>query len=213
VADQGGEMARRGRPRDASVDDRVLAVAWELLLSGGYAGLNVDEVAERAAVAKTTLYRRWPTKDHLVVHAAIRTLPPVPVSDTGDLRHDLTEFAVDMAARLHKYRMAGSDGVSGGLAAELVAAANRHPDLGDLLRGQHARWHARALARLRRASQIEGLRPGIDHAMLVDQLCGPIYYRVLVTGAAADRDYAERLVQAVLDCALGAQPRARSAAG
>jgi len=42
-------------------------VAWDLLLSGGYAGLNVDEVAERAAVAKTTLYRRWPTKDHLAV--------------------------------------------------------------------------------------------------------------------------------------------------
>ena len=41
-------------------------MAWDLLLSGGYAGLNVDEVAERAAVAKTTLYRRWPTKQALV---------------------------------------------------------------------------------------------------------------------------------------------------
>jgi AcrR family transcriptional regulator len=41
----------------------VLDVAWDLLLTGGYAGLNMDEVAERAAGAKTILYRRWPTKD------------------------------------------------------------------------------------------------------------------------------------------------------
>ena len=51
------EPARRGRPRNTAVDQRVLDVACDLLLTGGYAGLNVDEVAERAAVAKTTLYK------------------------------------------------------------------------------------------------------------------------------------------------------------
>ena len=55
--------ARRGRPRDGEVDRRVLSAAWDLLHAGGYAGLNMDEVAERAAVAKTTLYRRWPRRD------------------------------------------------------------------------------------------------------------------------------------------------------
>lgn len=206
MADQG--VARRGRPRDAGVDERVVAVTWGLLVARGYAGLNVDEVAERAAVAKTTLYRRWPTKDHLVVAVATRMVPAVPVPDTGDLRRDLTEFAVGLAARLHKYRMAGSDGVSAGLAAELVAAAARHPDLGDQLRDLHARRHTLALGRLRRAGERGALRPGVDHAILIDQVSGPIYYRVLITGAAADRSYAERLVNAVLDGVLrpGAQP-------
>src|SRR5258708_3879331 len=55
-------VARRGRPRDSAVDRRVLSAAWDLLNARGYAGLNVDEVAERAAVAKTTLYRRGPTQ-------------------------------------------------------------------------------------------------------------------------------------------------------
>jgi AcrR family transcriptional regulator len=200
--------ARRGRPRDAGVDERVMAVAWELLRARGYAGLNVDEVAERAAVAKTTLYRRWPTKDHLVVAAATRMVPAVPVPDTGDLRRDLTEFAVGLAARLTKYRMAGSDGVSAGLAAELVAAAARHPDLGDMLRDVDARRHTLALDRLRRASEQGALRPGVDHAIVIDQVSGPIYYRILITGATADRSYAERLVNAVLDGVLrqGSQP-------
>ena len=127
--------ARRGRPRDAGVDQRVLGVAWDLLLAGGYAGLNVDEVAERAAVAKTTLYRRWPTKDHLAIAVVTRMIPFALVADTGDLCRDLTEFAVSMAASLHQYRTAGgSDGVSPGLAGELVAAAARHPDIGELIR-------------------------------------------------------------------------------
>ena len=199
-----GEPARRGRPRDTAVDQRVLDVAWDLLLTGGYAGLNVDEVAERAAVAKTTLYRRWPTKDHLAVAVVTRTIRPVAVPDTGDLRHDLAEFAAGLAASLHTYRMTGQpDGVSAGLVAELVAAAARHPDLGDLVRALHARRHAMLLARLRRATERDGLRSDIDHAVLIDQVSGPIYYRVLITGAPADRDYAERLVSAVLEGTFG----------
>jgi AcrR family transcriptional regulator len=187
----------------------VLDVAWDLLLTGGYAGLNVDEVAERAAVAKTTLYRRWPTKDHLAVAVVTRTFQPVAVPDTGDLCHDLTEFAAGLATSLHTYRMAGqSDGVSAGLVAELVAAAARHPDLGDLVRPLHAQRHAMLLARLRRATEREGLRPDIDHAVLIDQVCGPIYYRVLITGEAVDRGYAERLVSAALAGAFGPEVEA-----
>ena len=198
-----GEPARRGRPRDTAVDQRVLDVACDLLLTGGYAGLNVDEVAERAAVAKTTLYRRWPTKDHLAVAVVTQTILPVAVPDTGDLHHDLTEYAAGLATNLHRYRMAGrSDGVSASLAAELVAAAARHPDLGELVRALHARRHTMLLARLRHATEREELRPDIDHAMLIDQVSGPIYYRVLITGAAADRGYAARLVSAVLEGAV-----------
>jgi AcrR family transcriptional regulator len=187
----------------------VLDVAWDLLLTGGYAALNVDEVAERAGVAKTTLYRRWPTKDHLAVAVATRMIPFALVPDTGDLCHDLTEFAVGIAESLHQYRTTGgSDGVSAGLAGELVAAAGRHPDIGDLIRAQHARRYAMALARLRQATEREGLRTDIDHGLLIDQISGPMYYRALVTGAATDRSYAERLVRGVLDGVIIAQARA-----
>jgi hypothetical protein len=99
--------------------------------------------------------------------------------------------------------MAGSsDGVSGGLAAELVAATARHPDLGDLVRALHARRRVVLLARLRRATEREGLRPDIDHAMLIDLVSGPIYYRVLITGAVVDQSHAEQLVRAVLEGAF-----------
>src|SRR5260370_22680311 len=113
-------VARRGRPRDSAVDRRVLSAAWDLLNARGYAGLNVDEVAERAAVAKTTLYRRWPTKDHLAVAVAAEMLGEVPLPDTGHLRRDLTDFAAELAASLNRLRMAGHS--RGGPSARLVAA-------------------------------------------------------------------------------------------
>ena len=194
----------RGRPRDATVDRRVLDAAWEVLHETGYAGLTVDEVAERAGAAKTTLYRRWPTKDHLAVALAARILGEVPIADSGDLRSDLTEFTAALAASLNRLRMAGypSGGPSAGFAAELVAAAAHHADIGALVRAGFAARHELALARLRRAIQAGQLRPGLDLAILVDQLAGPVWYRVLVTGAPVDRGYAERLAAAVLDGAI-----------
>jgi AcrR family transcriptional regulator len=199
-----GTTARRGRPRDGAVDRRVLSAAWGLLHAGGYAALNMDDVAERAAVAKTTLYRRWPTKDHLAVAVVAEMLDEVPIPDTGDLRRDLTEFAAALAASLNRVRMAGhyGGGASAGLAAELVAAAARHPDIGEAVRAGFAQRRAVARARLQRACEREGLRPDIDHGVLIDQLAGPIYYRILITGAPVDRSYAERLVGAVLDGAM-----------
>ncbi len=199
-----GSAAPRGRPRDSDVDRRVLDAAWALIHTAGYAGLNVDEVAERAGAAKTTVYRRWPTKDHLAVALATRILGEVPIADTGDLRRDLTEFAAVLAASLNRLRLAGhpDGGPSGGLAAALVAAIARQPDIGAAARAGFAARHALALARLERARETEGLRDDVDPAILIDQLAGPIYYRILITGAPADHRYAERLVSALLDDAF-----------
>jgi AcrR family transcriptional regulator len=213
----------RGRPRDSGVDGRVLDAAWDLLHAKGFAGLTVDEVAERAGTAKTTVYRRWPTKDHLAVALAARILGEVPIADTGDLRADLTGFAVALAGSLDRLRLAGNPageqsageesaseqsaggqpaGSSAGLAAELAAAAARHPDIGELVRAGFAARHAQAQARLQRARDTEGLRGDIDAEVLIDQIAGPLWYRVLVTGAPVGRGYAGRLVAAALDGAF-----------
>lgn len=56
----------RGRPRREGADEEILAVARALLEEHGYRALTVDVVAERARVAKTTIYRRWPSKGALI---------------------------------------------------------------------------------------------------------------------------------------------------
>jgi AcrR family transcriptional regulator len=59
----------RGRPRREGADAEILGVALSLLREKGYRELTVDTVAERSGVAKTTIYRRWPTKAALVTAA------------------------------------------------------------------------------------------------------------------------------------------------
>jgi AcrR family transcriptional regulator len=56
----------RGRPRREGADEEILSVARTLLAERGYRELTVDAVAERAGVAKTTVYRRWPSKGALI---------------------------------------------------------------------------------------------------------------------------------------------------
>ena len=58
-----------GRPRDESVDERVLEATLDLLAEKGFAALRVDEVAGRSGVAKSTIYRRWSSLTHLAIDA------------------------------------------------------------------------------------------------------------------------------------------------
>ncbi len=82
------EKRTRGRPRRAGADEEILRATRELLDEDGYAAFNVDVVAERTGIAKTTIYRRWPTKGALVaaaIAAAIDT-PPISTSPRAILK-------------------------------------------------------------------------------------------------------------------------------
>ena len=68
------EKRGRGRPRREGADETILGAARALLDEAGYAAFTVDVIAERTGIAKTTIYRRWPTKGALVA-AAIDTTP------------------------------------------------------------------------------------------------------------------------------------------
>ncbi|MGI5492939.1 TetR/AcrR family transcriptional regulator [Microtetraspora malaysiensis] len=196
-------MASRGRPRDTQVDERVLRIAAALIFERGYAGLSIDEVAEQAGVAKTTLYRRWPTKDHLAVAVVARLQADDEITDTGDIRVDLVNYMEKIAAGLNRMRTAGGhEGPSAGAVGELVAAAARHEDIGQLTREQYAKRNTIALALIERARVRGELRADLDAEALFDQLAGALYYRVMITGAPVDRAYAERLVSSALEGSL-----------
>ncbi|WP_030186357.1 TetR/AcrR family transcriptional regulator [Streptomyces sp. NRRL S-813] len=203
--------ARRGRPRSEDADGRILRAARGLLAERGYDKFAIDEVAARAAVAKTTLYRRWPTKDHLLVALVARIQDEVEVADTGDLRRDLTVYLTAVATGLDRMRRVGRDAVgeadrSAGVVAELVAAAARHPDVGDAVRGLFARRNALPLRLLDHARERGALPPGTSSEVLFDQLAGALYYRLLITGAPIGADYVAELVDQVLNGATTPRP-------
>ncbi|MCQ4209141.1 TetR/AcrR family transcriptional regulator [Streptomyces longispororuber] len=195
--------ARRGRPRSGDADGRILRAAQDLLTERGYDKFAIDEVAARATVAKTTLYRRWPTKDHLLVALVARIQDEVEVADTGDIRRDLTVYLTAVATGLDRMRRVGRGAAgeadrSAGVVAELVAAAARHPDVGDAVRGLFARRNALPLRLLDHARERGALPPGASSEVLFDQLAGALYYRLLITGAPIGADYVDELVGQVL---------------
>ena len=88
-----GDAPKSGRPRDPSADRMILQSALEVLTDLGYAGMSVEKVAKKAGVGKTTIYRRFSSKEELAA-AALESLKDEigPLPDTGDTRNDLVEM-------------------------------------------------------------------------------------------------------------------------
>jgi AcrR family transcriptional regulator len=153
----------------------------------------MEAVAARAAVAKTTLYRRWSSKPQLVAgvfEARARAAPPVP--DTGDLRRDLLTQVLDARDRL-----VASPG--GAAVLGLVAAAGREPELARLLRDGFVAVRRAVVGELVERAVARGqARPGLDLDLVVDLLVAPLYYRLMVSGQPVGDEYVEALVDAVL---------------
>src|SRR5690349_22649216 len=84
--------------------ERVLAASFDLLSEGGVGGFSVDEVSRRSGVAKTTIYRHWPSREALVLEAAARISAQEPVPDTGTLEDDLTALLESLGAKLTSAR-------------------------------------------------------------------------------------------------------------
>ncbi len=184
--------ARVGRPRSAEADDAILDAALDQFCDFGYDGLSVERVAAHAGVAKTTIYRRYPTKLDLVMAALERAKEGAraPVG-SGSLRADL----LDMARKYH----AMLETPSIGRAIPLMLASKARSDE---LAGAHAEF-----VRGRRAPGYDLIRQGIargelaadvDPAMIADMVFGAIFARVVVTGEPTGEEYLVALVERVL---------------
>jgi AcrR family transcriptional regulator len=171
------EPRRRLGGRSARVRSNVLAAAAELLAAGGYEDLELPEVARRAGVHPTTVYRRWPTKGHLVGEALLeRSQPLSPTPDTGSLATDLEQLLQDGAilvrtpavrALFQVLLAEATDAVP-----ELVAARNRF----------WAAHQVEAAGIVERAVARHELAPGADASELIDLVVGPALLRLLLMG-------------------------------
>jgi AcrR family transcriptional regulator len=166
--------ARVGRPRDADATARVLDATLRLLGERGYAALRVDDIAHASGVAKTTIYRRWPSVTALVVAAMEVALGPRAVPDTGDVEADLRAL-IRMV-----YRSTTRTPFARALPLVSVELMQQ-PELAEQYRARiidPVRDHA---VRLVRAGVERGLfRPDTDPALAVDAVIAPVIYRRVI---------------------------------
>jgi AcrR family transcriptional regulator len=85
-----------GRPRSPEADRAILDAAIDLFVEEGYEGMSIEGVAARAGVGKTTIYRRWSSKEELIVAAIDELIFEVEPLDTGSLRRDLVDLITQL---------------------------------------------------------------------------------------------------------------------
>jgi AcrR family transcriptional regulator len=85
---QGAERPQ-GRPRSERADRAILDAAIDLFIEQGYEAMSIEGVAARAGVGKTTIYRRWASKEDLIVAAIDEVIFDVEPTDSGSVREDL----------------------------------------------------------------------------------------------------------------------------
>ena len=186
-----GEQRTGGR--SARVRAAVLVATSELLGEVGYDKFTIEQVATRAGVHKTTVYRRWPTKPELVADAVdVQASERIPIPDSGSLRDDLRLLARDVVAHNGSER--------GKRASRSIVAASAAAD--DLAAKIHAFWSGRMVASseiVRRAIERGEIAGDVDPALVIESLVGPIWLRLLMTGEPVDEQLADRLADFVAD--------------
>lgn len=168
----------------------VLAATFALMGEAGLGGVSVDEVARRSGVAKTTIYRHWPTRAALLLEACSRLTPRPEAPDTGSVAGDLAGLAEAIAERLHERWSS--------VLPSVVDAAERDPDLAAV----HGRLHAAMMGAFEvvvvRAHQRGDLPPAISASDLSAAIVGPLFYRRWFSREPADGPAARAIAERAL---------------
>ncbi|MFJ1455670.1 TetR/AcrR family transcriptional regulator [Nocardia sp. N2S4-5] len=187
-----GSVAPPGR--GPKVRAAVLAAAVAELGERGYAAFTVEEVAQRAGVHKTTVYRRWPDRDALIADAlADSVAAELPIPDTGSVEADLRALARSLVAWINS--------PSGRAVLAVMVPAAGSPAPPDVMRHAFRDRIRRALPIVPRAIARGEIPVGTDPAELIKTLVAPIYFRVLIPRERVTEDTADAAAAVALTAA------------
>ena len=189
------DTAARPDPRVERSRQAILDATLQLLARDGDVGsLTVEAVAARSGVAKTTIYRRWRDKWELALDAVMIDMLPrldEPV-DVGDTRKELLTFINSVVKML-------ATPPYGQAMQALVSQIATDADLARVYREQVVEPRQAELTPVVKRGIARGdLRPDTDVRLIHELLVGPIFYRLLFSGAALDRNLGRRIVDAIL---------------
>ncbi|NUT18658.1 MAG: TetR/AcrR family transcriptional regulator [Hamadaea sp.] len=184
------EKARRPGGRSARVRTAVHQAVTELAAERGYGAFTIGEVAARAQVADTSIYRRWGTLEALTADVALDWLTASsPIPNTGSLRDDLRAYATGVTRDV--------SGPAGLAVLRLVIALSSAGDAGVAARDRFIAERGGQLQQMldRAVSRGEEVPSTLD---IVDHVLAPLYVRVLFGLGPLTPAYAESLVDRLL---------------
>jgi AcrR family transcriptional regulator len=170
VSPAAGRKRGPGRPRSSESERAILDATARLLMDHGYSGLTLSKVAARARASKSTIYRRWPTKEHLIV-ASFNRWPVLDPHDSGDVLEDLLDLHVQSTRHLRKGGMRG-------VMPKLIAERAESPALAEVLDPLLERRYDPIRQILRRAIERRQLPDDTDIELAVHAISGLIAARL-----------------------------------
>lgn len=195
---------RSGRPRSAAADTAILLATRAALVELGWSKLSMGDVAARAGVAKTTLYRRWASKNELVVDAVAVIFDEIEIHDRGSLTADIEGVVLQFAALLERPETKTA-------LMAVVAESTRDDALRDRIRtaivdrqkGLVVKGRERAQARGELAYESDPEVAARNADLIFDVIAGAVVHRTLVSAEPVDEEWA-RGFTSLLVAGLGA---------
>lgn len=196
---------RTGRPRSAAADTAILTATREALVELGWSKLTLGDVASRAGVAKTTLYRRWAGKNELVVDAVAELFDELELPDLGSLAADIEGVVLQFAALLSRPE------ARSGLMA-VIAESTLDEALRERIRVSIVERQKRLVLTGRARAQDRGElppEPDPDEAartvgLIFDMVAGAVVHRTLVSGRPVDETWVHDFTRVLLTGLAGA---------
>ncbi|MFE0104553.1 TetR/AcrR family transcriptional regulator [Streptomyces sp. NPDC059009] len=179
-------VERRPGGRSARVRSAVHQAVTDLIAERGYGTFAVGEVAARAGVADSSIYRRWGTLEALLMDVVVsRLTEDSPMPDTGSLSGDLSALAAKAAEDV-----SGPDGLA--LLRTVVTALAAGPD-GEAARDHYLAARSEQLQAMLDRARARG-EAAPDVLDVLDAVLAPIYIRVLFGVVPLTPDYVDGLV-------------------
>ncbi|RKT15855.1 TetR family transcriptional regulator [Streptomyces sp. 1114.5] len=189
----------KGRPRSAAADRAILDATREALAEHGWGGLTMGHVASRAGVAKTTLYRRWPSKNELVVDAVATLFDELVMPDLGSLRADIEAVVAQFADLLARPETQAAllalfaEGIRDRQLHRRIREAIVDPQKRLVRQGRAA---AQARGELEADTDAAAAREEVD--IIFDTIAGTVEHRVLVSGEPITPAWTRRFTDLLL---------------
>ncbi|WP_317619902.1 TetR/AcrR family transcriptional regulator [Streptomyces sp. CBMA156] len=189
-------LARPGRRRGKELENAIFEAALDQLTSGGYARLTMEGVASAARTGKAALYRRWASKDELVIDALDATLPrPYDTPDLGSARDELQRLVEGFTEAMTSRVGSALNALMGEIDHEraevfkcFITDRVLEPTAGTILEI------------LRRGAERGDVRPGAVTPLVADVIPAVLLYQVKIRGLETmGPDFAGRLVDEVLE--------------
>ncbi|CAM2755586.1 TetR family transcriptional regulator [Mycobacterium intermedium] len=181
-----------GRPRDPRIDGAVLSATVELLAETGYRKLSVAAIAKRAGTSKPAIYRRWPSKAHLVHEAVFPIGTATEIPGGGSLPEDLAEMVRRTIAVLTTpAARAALPGLIGEMASDPTLHSTLLERFSGIFAGGLSDWLDGAVAR-------GEVRPDVRATDLAETIAGLTLIALLTRGAELDDAWVDRTTTLLL---------------